>query len=157
MDSESNKRRGFIKAGLAAPLFGVMPWTAPLANANQHGDFLVPQDIYEELVKLYGNAANTIANTDRLKLAVPAIAENGAVVPVRVNGEKGHFSSLAIFVAKNPKPLATRFTLHEGTDLSIAVRLKMGKSSDIYVVANTDRGLVGTKGLVKVTIGCGGG
>ena len=156
MDSESNKRRGFIKAGLAVPLFGVMPWTASLANAHPHGDFLVPQDIHEELIKLYGNGANTIANTDKLELAVPPIAENGAVVPVRVKGEKGHFSSLAIFVARNPKPLASRFTLHEGTDLGIAVRLKVGKTSDIYVVANTDKGLVGVKRLVKVTIGCGG-
>jgi len=157
MHQQSRKRRRFIRTSLAVPLLSNLPWSVPLVNAFSGDSFIVPENIYHKLFMIYGGQANTIANTERIKLSTPDIAENGAVVGVSVIGEKGLVSSLAIFVAQNPKPLTSTCRLHEGTDLAVGLRIKIGKTSDVYVVAQTDNGLVGVMKQVKVTIGCGGG
>ena len=157
MNLQSKKRRRFIKASLAIPLLSNLPWTIPGANAVSGDSFFVPENIQQELFMIYGGYANSIVTTDRLKLNVPDIAENGAVVGVNVTGDKNMVSSMAIFVAQSPKPLASKCTLHEGTDLAVGLRLKIGKTSDVYVIAQTNNGLVGVMRTVKVTIGCGGG
>lgn len=157
MNTHSDKRRKFVKAGLALPFVASTPWQVSGAKAGQLESFPLPENIRAELFWLYGEQAMYIVSTDRIKLKVPAIAENGAVVPLSVGGESGLVSSLAIFVAQNPKPLASRCRLYEGTDLDVSLRIKMGKTSDIYLVAQTDQGLLGVKRLVKITIGCGGG
>lgn len=157
MNPQSKKRRHFIRAGLAVPLLGNLSWNSPIANAFSGNSFLVPENIYHELFMLYGGQANVIASTDQLTLKAPAIAENGAVVGISVTGEKGLVSSMAIFVAQNPKPLTSTCTLHEGADMAVGLRIKIGKTSDVYVVAQTNNGLVGVMKQVKVTIGCGGG
>ena len=157
MNLESKKRRRFIKASLAVPLLSNLPWTISTANAFAGDSFVVPENIQQALFMISGGYANSIVRTDQIKLKVPAIAENGAVVGINVAGEKGLVSSMAIFVAQNPKPLASKCTLHAGSDLAVGLRVKMGKTSDVYVVAQTNNGLVGVMKTVKVTIGCGGG
>jgi len=157
MNFESNNRRRFIKMSLAMPMLANFPWNIANANAIPDNRLLVPQAIQDELYRLYGEPANTIVTTDRIKLNVPAIAENGAVVPITVSGEKGLVASLAVFVAQNPQPHVSMCTLYEGADLAVSLRIKVGKTSDVYLVAQTREGLVGVSQQVKVTIGCGGG
>ncbi len=157
MNLQSRKRRRFIRASLAVPFLSNLAWNVPTANAFSGDRFMVPENIYHELFMLYGGQANVIAHTDKLKINAPDIAENGAVVGISVTGDKGLVASMAIFVAKNPKPLASTCTLHEGTDLAIGLRVKVAKTSDVYVVAQTNNGLVGVMKQVKITIGCGGG
>ena len=166
MSSPSKIRRRFIKAGLAVPLIGSLPLLVPgkestaLAGESSviaGNTFLVPENIYQDLFMIYGGDANYIQTTDRMTIQAPDIAENGAVVGVNVKGEKGLVSSLAIFVDQNPKPLVSQFKLHEGADLAVGLRLKIGKTSGVYVIAETKNGLVGARNTVKVTIGCGGG
>lgn len=157
MNQNSNKRRHFIKAGLTASVLANIPWKSAVANANLLNRFPLPEHVHAELYKIYGNLANNVVYTDRLILKAPAIAENGAVVPISVKGEKGVVSSLTIFAAENSNPFVCKFSLHEGADLAVSTRFKLKKTSDIYVVAQTKNGLVGITTQVKVTIGCGGG
>jgi len=156
MNPESNNRRRFIKASLTVPLLSNYPFNYSFANTLSNENFFVPENIYHELFAIYGGDANAIASTDRIKVKTPAIAENGAVVPVRVIGEKGLVSSLAIFITKSPKTLVTRCNFHDGVDLAIGTRIKIRQTDDVYVIAQTKQGLVGVKQTVKVTIGCGG-
>ena len=157
MHKQFNIRRRFIKASLVVPLLGNMHCGISNANATSGNQFLIPENILNELVRIYGKQANNIISTDKFKLKVPEIAENGAVVQVSVTGEKDQFSSVAIFVVNNPKPLAFTCVLHEGSDLTVSSRIKLSKSSDIIAIALTDFGLTGVLKKVKVTIGCGGG
>jgi len=162
MNKQTNKRRHFLRASLAVPLLSNLAVgnksVANTVSGSMVGDsFLVPENIYHDLFEIYGGEANNIVRTDKLTLKAPDLAENGAVVGLSVVGENGLVSSLAIFVAENPKPLASTCKLHEGADLAVGLRVKMGRTSDIYVVAQTNDGLVGTKKTIKVTIGCGGG
>lgn len=156
MKQQINKRRRFIKTSLAIPLFTHLNNNSVRAHEVSGSSFLVPGVIYDELVALYGNDANFIGSTNRLFLKVPPIAENGAVVSVNVSGDESLVSSVTIFVERNKIPLAAHYTLHEGSGLPVALRVKVSRTSDVYMIARTANGLVGIKEQVKVTIGCGG-
>jgi len=157
MNKQFNKRRLFIKSGLIAPILGTIPWNISIASVISKNGFQVPENIRLELFRLYGGQANNIKHTNKLKIEVPDIAENGAVVPVGLNGEKGLVSSLALFVVENSIPLTSTCTLHEGSDLAVSLRIKMTETSEIIIVAQTKKGLMGLRKTVKVTTGCGGG
>jgi len=156
MKHKPNARRRFITAGLAILILNQLPWATSFANTIAEDILDVPDHIQQELVKIYGDRAIYIAKTNLLNLKVPVIAENGAVVPVTIRGERASITSLAILVAKNRKPLTSISTFFEGSDVAVSLRIKLEKTSDVFVVAETNTGLVGVKRLVKVTIGCGG-
>ncbi len=157
MNRESNKRRAFLKASLVFPLLSGLPWRQARGNSHTPHWLAVPNNIYFELIRLYGAQAQYIELTDKIELDLPEIAENGAVVPMNVRGEKGLVSSVALFDADNPNPLIGVINLHRGVDLPVGSRAKVGRTSDIYLVGQTRRGLVGLMRQVKVTVGCGGG
>jgi sulfur-oxidizing protein SoxY len=105
-------------------------------------------------------SAGVSAPVDSKDLVIKAldIAENGAVVPVEVISNIPGTQEIAVFVEKNPLPLAASFTFANGADPQIAVRLKMGQTSNIKAVARTADGkyFAATR-EVKVTVGgCGG-
>lgn len=155
MNPQSNDRRRFIKTGLAVPLLAHMPFNITMTHAASGRKFPVPAAIHNELVRLYGDHANHIAATERITLSAPELAESNVQIPIKVTGEKGWVTSLALLVEKNPKPLATRCTLLAGVDLEVSFRIRMASSSDIFLVAETRNGLVGVRKHVKYTIGCG--
>lgn len=157
MNTHSDKRRKFVKAGLALPFVVSTPWQVSGAKAQHMESFPLPDNVRHELIRLYGDQANYVLSTDKIELKVPMYAENGAVVPVSVTGEQGLVSSMAIFVAVNPQPLAGTCRFYAGSDLTLATRVRMMKSSDFYVVAQTRHGLLGVRKFVKLTVGCGGG
>ena len=98
-----------------------------------------------------GETSNMIA------IKAPAIAENGAVVPVTVSTEIANAESISVLVENNPSPLAASFKLMPGTLPDVSTRLKMGETSNVIAMVKADGKLYMTKKEVKVTIGgCGG-
>jgi|TARA_B110000908_G_scaffold128743_1_gene151212 sulfur-oxidizing protein SoxY len=99
---------------------------------------------------------NPKASAD-VTLKAPDIAENGAVVPISVKSSLPGVTSIALFVANNPQPLASQFTIPEGTLANVSCRIRMGKTSDVTAVVTTASGSFSASKEVKVTIGgCGG-
>jgi sulfur-oxidizing protein SoxY len=95
--------------------------------------------------------------SDKIDLKVPAIAENGGVVPVSVNTSLENVESISLVVMNNPRPLAASFEIPSGTLPKITTRIKMGQTSDVMAVVKTSNGVYSASGEVKVTIGgCGG-
>ena len=85
------------------------------------------------------------------------IAENGAVVPVRVTSDIPNTEYMAILVEKNPNPLATAFSIPEGTKANIKTRIKMGETSNVLALAKANGKWFAASKEVKVTLGgCGG-
>jgi len=100
-----------------------------------------------------GDASGTVT------IKAPAIAENGAVVPVTVDatGIDGIVESVTIVAAANQRVVAAIYHMQEGAVPFVSTRLKMGKTGDVYGVVKTASGIVHAKTEVKVTIGgCGG-
>ncbi len=87
----------------------------------------------------------------------PDIAENGAVVPVGVRSNLPRTEMIALLVEKNPNALAGAYTLMEGAEPDVNMRIKMGQSSDVFAIVKADGKYYMAKKEIKVTLGgCGG-
>ncbi len=104
-----------------------------------------------------GKGAKT---SDKVKLIVPEIAENGAVVPVKVNVEEPieNVKSIHILATKNSNArCADVFLTPRNGRAYFATRIKLGQSQDVVAVAVLkDGSAIMASRPVKVTIGgCG--
>jgi len=103
----------------------------------------------------YGDLA--IEESSEVKLKAPPIAENGAVVPVRVSTKLADVKSISIFVKDNPAPLTTTLILGPSTIADVKIRIRMGKTSEVTALVEAGGKLYKATQQVKVTIGgCGG-
>jgi len=146
-------RRRMLQAGLSIPVFGSL--IAKSAHADLSTTLPLADEYLPLLERIYGKRAYSLTGSDWLTLKLPEIAENGQVVPITVAAEPYLVLSLVILVEKNDNPLTASCFLQRKTDLPLSLRIKLKKTSDVYVVADTTQGLVVGKKRVKVTIGCG--
>ena len=146
-------RRFFLRSGVALAALAALPrvllaaaWPDKAFSSSAAG---------EAMVDLFGT--DQTIPSDQIKLKLPVIAENGAVVPVTISTSLENVESISIVVEKNPRPLAATFEILPGTAPEISSRIKMGQTSDVMAVIKTDSGIYSTAKEVKVTIGgCGG-
>lgn len=96
------------------------------------------------------------ATAREVVLDAPDIAENGALVSLTVTSYLPNTQQVAILVEKNPNPLAAQFLIPEGTEAGITTRVKMGQTSDVYVLVKSGGKFYAARKEVKVTLGgCG--
>ncbi len=147
------RRRSFLQGGAALAALMAVP-KALLAAAWPEKAFM-SKTASEAMMAAFGTDQATPSSA--ITLGAPEIAENGAVVPVTVETTLENVRSVSIVVDKNPRPLAISFEIPPGTLPNVACRIKMGQTSDVRAVVQTDAGLFSTSKEVKVTIGgCGG-
>lgn len=99
-----------------------------------------------------------------IRLDIPLIAENGAVVPVSVEvaspmTSRDHVKHIYIIADKNRIPVITRVALTpEAGQAVVGVNVRLGETTDVRaVVEQSDGTLLQVKREVKVTVGgCGG-
>ncbi|HEV8614489.1 MAG TPA: thiosulfate oxidation carrier protein SoxY [Methylomirabilota bacterium] len=99
-----------------------------------------------------------------VKLEIPLIAENGAVVPVSVEVNSpmtpaNHVKSIYIVADKNRIPVVTRAVLSpEAGQAYMGANIRLGETGDVRaIVEQSDGTLLQVKREVKVTVGgCGG-
>lgn len=158
------KRREFIQSssaqtamalGLAA---GIIPMHASAQSAATAAwnKAAFDQKNFAEVAKAFGAVGAPTLSADLL-LNTPEIAENGNVVPIGAQSNIPGTTQLAFLVEKNPSPLAASFDVLPGMDANVSTRVKMGQSSNVFVLARAgDKYFYAVK-EVKVTLGgCGG-
>jgi len=92
-----------------------------------------------------------------IKVSAPDIAENGAVVSVKVTTTLPKVESISVYVPVNTFPLSASYILSNQMETSITGRIKMAKTADIVAVVKSNGKLYTAKKGVKVTLGgCGG-
>ncbi|MGH8596462.1 MAG: thiosulfate oxidation carrier protein SoxY [Gammaproteobacteria bacterium] len=91
--------------------------------------------------------------TDKVRIGVARLAENGAVVPLKIEVELPDARAIAILATKNPVPLVARFDLPAGTLGFIATRIKLAESSEVVALIDTAAGWYMARQAVEVTIG----
>jgi sulfur-oxidizing protein SoxY len=99
-----------------------------------------------------------------IKLDVPLIAENGAVVPVSVEVNapmtaQTYVKHIYIVADKNRIPIVTRVSLTPASGQAyMGANIRLGETTDVRaVVEQSDGSLLAVKREVKVTVGgCGG-
>ena len=105
------------------------------------------------LDEMYGTHATTESG---IKLKAPAIAENGAVIPLSFKSSL-KAKTISVFQTANPEPLVAVFTVPADGIVDYSIRIKMGQTATIMIVAEVDGKLHSTKAITKVTAGgCGG-
>ncbi|ABK46201.1 thiosulfate-binding protein SoxY [Magnetococcus marinus MC-1] len=126
-------------------------------NAQANGDKVLA-NIKEHM------GSSAYAESSAIKIDAPIIAENGAMVPVKITIDHpmdadNYIQTIAVFVDNNPTPFAGLYSLTPANGKAfVSSRLKIGKTSQVRAIAKTNTGkLIGASKEVKVTIGgCGG-
>jgi sulfur-oxidizing protein SoxY len=152
------KRRVFLKGSLAAGSLGVAVGAGLLTPqtvlAEWNKEAFGAKDADTAVKGILGDSATE--ESGDIKINAPEIAENGAVVPVKVDTTL-KAESITILASNNPVPLVCSFTLGEGAKGYASTRIKMGKTGDVVAIVKADGKLYSAKKSVKVTIGgCGG-
>lgn len=99
----------------------------------------------------------TIIDSEQVELKAPEIAENGAVVPIRIMTQIENVKTISLFVKENPSPLSATLNFSQKSIAEAQIRIRMGKTSDVIALVEADGKLYRAQQLVKVTIGgCGG-
>lgn len=141
---------GKVAAGLA--VFASVPGMA-LATWNREA--FSAEALDKAIAARYPGLS--VEDSGAVKLKAPAIAENGAVVPVSVKTDLPDVTSISLFVAKNPAPLAATFHLSPVNVADVSIRIRMGETSPLIALVEAGGKLYRAQQEVKVTIGgCGG-
>lgn len=130
-------RRGVLRLGLQALVALMLPrWgRAAVPEAAANGVWPEASFTAETLPEAIATLTQAeVVNSAELRIDAPALAENGAVVPVKIELD-APADQVAILVAGNPVPMVARFDLSPAVRGPIATRIKMGESSNITVLA----------------------
>jgi sulfur-oxidizing protein SoxY len=139
-----------------------------LLAAAMAAGLLRPSDALAEWNKRAFEAKNTAdamqalgmanaADSKDIQIRAPEIAENGAVVPIDLTSSIPGTTAISVFVDKNPFPYVGTFDVSQGALPFVHLRVKIGESSPVRVVAAAGGKFFTTAKEVKVTIGgCGG-
>ena len=94
--------------------------------------------------------------SDAVKLEVPQIAENGAIVPITVESLLPNTRRILIFAEKNPRPLLAQFQIEKSVDSWVSLRVKLNESGQVHALAEVDGKFYSSQIQVKVMLGgCG--
>lgn len=132
----------------------------PRAEAQQFG---LQESVQDALKRLFGGRPIK-DGTGVVKLDVPLIAENGAVVPVSVEVSspmtpQNYVKHVYIVADQNRIPIIARATLApESGQAFVGATVRLGETGDVRaIVEQSDGTLLQMKREVKVTVGgCGG-
>lgn len=167
LSTESRRRTLKIlgTAGIAASIasFGLVTPLQALAASPGLGMPQPDEVVADTLTRLFGSRDLQPAG-ERIKLDAPLIAENGSVVPIRIESDlpmaaDNYVKHVYIISDKNRRPMNAKLTFApEAGRLSVATNVRLATTSDVRVIAEMSDGtLWEAKQEVKVTVGgCGG-
>lgn len=148
-------RRSFVEGLLAAAAATVTGLWGSIARAARPEQAFAAKTVPDALRAALG--IDQVTMSDAISIKAPDLAENGAMVPVEVSTTLPNLTSLSFLVEGNQMPLAATFELTPSVRHMLATRIRMGKSSDVVVVARAGNDCYAARKHIKVTIGgCGG-
>ncbi len=146
-------RRRRLLMAIGAMFSTPLAWATRVLAARPIEAFRA-EAIDQTLSALYGEAE--ILNSDKIRIAAADLAENGAVVPIKVEASLRHVRAISIIAIENPIPLVGKFVFGKATQGFVATRIKLAKSGDVIAVVETADGLYQARKTIEVTIGgCG--
>ena len=145
----------------AAPFLGGGPGTA--AGQGNLAALQPEEKVDATLKRLFGGRPIK-DGSNMIKMDLPLIAENGAVVPITVEVQSpmtptNHVKNIYIISDRNRRPMNAKFTLSpEMGAAAIGANLRLNETGDVRAIAEMNDGtLLMAKREVKVTVGgCGG-
>jgi sulfur-oxidizing protein SoxY len=153
------KRRNFLKGICAVSAVAATAPSTLLAKETAGAGTAMTYDA--AVAAITGGKA--VTQSDKVKLTVPEIAENGAVVPVKVHVESAmteaeHVKAIHVLSTKNGNARCADVMLTPMNGKGyFATRVKLGGTQDVVaLVEMSDGSFLSAAKPVKVTIGgCG--
>ena len=106
------------------------------------------------LAELY--PGQNIIDSDEIRVGAADLAENGAVVPIKVTTGLADVRTISIIATANPVPLVAMFVCGPRTNGFVATRIKLAESCEVVAVVETANGCYRGQKSIEVTIGgCG--
>lgn len=160
MQTINKERRTLLKGSamaIALGMTGIAQLLAtPKAFATWPKDAFAGRSMDEVMAALFDGEVSPVDSGD-IFLKAPDIAENGAVVPISVESSLPNVKRIIILVEDNPTPMTAAFNLGEGVKADVSTRIKMGKTSNVVALVESNGNVYAARKNVKVTIGgCGG-
>jgi len=155
------ERRSFLKGfGAAAACAMALP---QMANAADEKKPVGPNEMNFETAVAAITGGKPLVPSAKVKVEAPEIAENGAVVPVKVTVEspmndKDYVKAIHVFASKNGNVRCANVYLTSANgEAFFGTRVKLGGTQDVVAIAEMSDGtFLSGKQNVKVTIGgCG--
>ncbi len=150
----SINRRTFLKGTLASGVIGVAIGAGLLTPqsvlAAWPKEAFQAKTVSDAIKSLTGS--DSIAESADITVKAPDIAENGAVVDIKVSTTL-KAESISIIAEKNPVPLVVSYNMGDTAEGYIQTRIKMGETSDVIAVVKSGGKLYSGKKAVKVTAG----
>lgn len=156
------QRRSFIKGfGAALAASTLVPATAVFAEEKKGPISPNVMNLATALKAITGGEA--VTPSAKVELKAPEIAENGAVVPVKVEvdspmTEKDHVKAIHILATKNSNVRCANVFLTPANGKAVfGTRIKLGGTQEVLAIAEMSDGtFLSASQSVKVTIGgCG--
>lgn len=142
------RRRAFTRSAL---WLGFGGWgLIPIASADTSPP---AEPIAAALATLAQMSGNRPTASSRVRLTLPRLIENGAVVPVSVTAELPDVREIYVLADMNPAPIAAQFRIGPGVAPRISVRIKLADSGRVYGAVRTQNGLYWTSDVANVTVG----
>lgn len=148
------QRRRLLQGAGAIASLGMTALPAAHAAAKAVG--VDPADAFaaKTFAQAIGALGSVPVPSSLITLDAPAIAENGAVVPITVSTALPGACEILLLVDGNPQPVAARFTIPSGTEPFVATRIRMAGNGTVYAAIRTDDGrLYAAACAIKVTVG----
>jgi len=154
---------GTLALGAASAAAGSLGLSTPARAQGNLGSLTPEEPVDATLRRLFGGRPIKDGSAS-IKLELPLIAENGALVPIAVEVNapmtpQSYVKTVYIISDKNRRPLNVRFNLTPAMGQAyVATNLRLGETTDVRAIAEMSDGtLLGTKRDVRVVVGgCGG-
>ncbi len=156
------ERRSFLKGfGAAATCAALVP---SIVNAADEAKKVAgPNEMSVESAIAAITGGKPVTPSAKVTLSAPEIAENGAVVPVKVSVESSmsandYVKAIHVLAVKNNNSRCANVYLTPANgEATFATRIKLGATQDVLAIAEMSNGtFLSAKQNVKVTIGgCG--
>lgn len=156
------ERRSFLKSfGAVAACATLLP---SIVNAADEAKKLTgPNEMSVEMAISAITGGKVVTPSSKVSLSAPEIAENGAVVPIKVSvvspmTDKEYVKAIHVLATKNNNVRCANVYLTPANgEASFGTRIKLGGTQDVLAIAEMSDGtFLSGKQNVKVTIGgCG--
>jgi len=147
-------RRGFLRR-FGHALFVFCAGRAVRAAVSRASDGESGADAFAAALRReVGNAE--LESSDRIALSLPAVAEDGALVPASLESLLPGTDRLVLLAEKNPFPLVVAFDFGSAVLPFVTLRVKLNASGDVVALARAKGRYYMTRRVVRVVVGgCG--
>lgn len=152
MNLPIRSRRTLLLMGIWGLIAAPLTWA--LEKLPRPNSAFSADSVAATLRELYGD--REIQPSEDIKIQSADLAENGAVVPVKITTELADLRSISLIATKNPVPLIAKFMFAGNAAGFVASRVKLAESSELIAVVETASGCYRTQKTIEVTVGgCG--